>query len=107
MAGYGSMPFESLNHNFWWAVGIVSPHIGAILGGLFYMATSNMRDTESSYEVTNTTVTTNSLAVILREAQLLNEKNAHKDAPQLQTNLDNLRSVVTTNNPSSQMPNVQ
>nr|ATL75745.1 aquaporin [Dermatophagoides farinae] len=38
--GYESRVFEPLNYNFWWAVGIVAPHSGAIIGaiGYFYMA---------------------------------------------------------------------
>ena len=32
-----------LNYNFWWAVGIVGPHLGAIIGAISYYYSSKMR----------------------------------------------------------------
>ena len=36
MVGYKDLPFRALSGNFWWAVGILGPHFGAILGALSY-----------------------------------------------------------------------
>lgn len=40
-----TFPLEhrALDGHFWWAVGIVAPHIGAIIGSLLYLLMSKMR----------------------------------------------------------------
>ena len=36
---------RALDGHFWWAVGILAPHVGAILGALLYMLMAMMRST--------------------------------------------------------------
>ncbi|XP_022240309.1 aquaporin-9-like isoform X3 [Limulus polyphemus] len=35
VAGWGSAPFSVRNYNYWW-IGVVGPHLGAIIGGWLY-----------------------------------------------------------------------
>ncbi|KAH9398750.1 Aquaporin-7 [Tyrophagus putrescentiae] len=43
MTGYSGIVWSALDGHFWWAVGIIAPHVGAILGALLYLLMSKMR----------------------------------------------------------------
>nr|XP_027194763.1 aquaporin-7-like [Dermatophagoides pteronyssinus] len=105
--GYNGRVFAHLNYNFWWAVGIVGPHLGAIIGAISYYYSSKMRqsfiDDENMFQL-NQVIQTKSITSNAASPDNIdhhNSSNHHRHQQQqhpspLVTNLQMYQGKVNT-----------
>lgn len=48
--------FRPLEHQYWWAAGLVAPHIGAVIGALIYSLAIGLHNSKS--DDSNTSIST-------------------------------------------------
>ena len=86
-----SCGFRPLNYNFWWAVGIVAPHSGAIIGAIGYFYMAKMRqsfvDGDNIFSLANADIQAKSISLNNSSSQengrIINHHHNHHQQQQM------------------------